>query len=307
MPDSTIDAIPSTPPPATESRSEFLPIRDIRLHVRHWGDPKLPTLVLIMGWLDASATFQFLAEGLLDRFHVICPDSRGFGLSERNPHGYWIQDYVADLDAVVDHYMAESGESQIFLAGHSLGAQVASMFAGLRPQLIRKLVLLDGPFIPEQDPDQSPVRYLAWLDRLKKSPIDIRYNSVEDFAIRIAKLNPQFSPERALFVARSWTYEDTRDGVKGVWLRADPQHRLPWPILYRAAETLAMWRRITAPILSIDAGKSNARFISDAEVAERRTVFKDHRVVRFENAGHMLHLDLPEATAAAMCEFLCAE
>lgn len=282
----------------TASRSELVRIRGLRLHLRHWGREDAPKLLLLTGWLDTSATFQYLAEGLLDRWHVICPDWRGFGLSEWAPQGYWIQDYIADLDEIARHCC---GEASFPLVGHSLGAQIGSLYAGIRPQRVTHLALLDGPFVPDGNPDEAPRRYLAWLSKLREPQAEKRYASYEELASRVARIHPQLSPERALFVARCWGREDAQGRVL---LRNDPVHRLPWPTMHRVAESMAIWRCIEAPTLFVDAAQSGVRWLPDAEIERRRAVFRDHRVVRIDGAGHMLHLDAPEATAAALRAFL---
>ena len=67
------------------SRSRFVPIRGLSYHVRTWGDPAARKLFLLHGWMDVSASFQFLVDALADDWHVLAPDWRGFGLSE-TPH-----------------------------------------------------------------------------------------------------------------------------------------------------------------------------------------------------------------------------
>ena len=64
------------------SRSEFLDIRGLRYHVRTWGNASAPKLFLLHGWMDVSASFQFVVDELRRDWHVIAPDWRGFGLSE---------------------------------------------------------------------------------------------------------------------------------------------------------------------------------------------------------------------------------
>ena len=66
----------------TPSRSEFIRVRGLRYHVRRWGDDAAPKLFLLHGWLDVSATWQPVVEGLLSRWQVLCPDWRGFGHSQ---------------------------------------------------------------------------------------------------------------------------------------------------------------------------------------------------------------------------------
>ncbi|MFX7140344.1 alpha/beta fold hydrolase, partial [Acinetobacter baumannii] len=85
--------------------------------------------------MDMSASFQFMVDALQAEWHVIAPDWRGFGLTERAPaQSYWFPDYLADLDAILDHY---AGEEAINLLGHSIGGNVVSLYAGVRPQRIK--------------------------------------------------------------------------------------------------------------------------------------------------------------------------
>ena len=111
---------------ASSSVSDFVTVRGVQLHVRRWGRPDAPTLFMLHGWMDVSASFQFVVDALAGDWQVIAPDARGFGLSDwpvaRQGGGhYWFHEYLGDLDALVDHY-APAGE--VNLVGHSMGANV---------------------------------------------------------------------------------------------------------------------------------------------------------------------------------------
>ena len=106
------------------SRTEFVDAHDIRLCVRHWGDADAPKLFMIHGWMDISASFQFVVDALTRDWHVIAPDMRGFGHSAWAQGGYWFPDYLADLEALLDHY---SPDAPVRLLGHSLGGNVTSV------------------------------------------------------------------------------------------------------------------------------------------------------------------------------------
>jgi len=283
--------------PRMKSRSEFLRVRGLRYHVRRWGEASLPRLFLTHGWLDVSATFQPLVEPLLDRWQVLLPDWRGFGYSEWPQDGYWFYDYVADLEAVLDHY---SPDQPVLLAGHSMGAQAAALYAGLRPARVRKLVCLDGIGLPDAPPQRAPLRARKWLDDLRQPPRIKTYESFEQLAGRVRRQHPQLDEAQALFVARCWGQQD---GYGRIRLCADPKHSLAGPQLYRAAEAEEVWRQITAPTLFIDAAKSQTALPAE-ERARRRAAFADQRVVVIPDAGHMLHFDAPRETAQAIAVFL---
>ena len=63
------------------SQSHTLPIRGLAYHLRTWGTPKpdVPPLVMVHGWMDIGASFQFLVDALADDRWVNAPDLRGFG------------------------------------------------------------------------------------------------------------------------------------------------------------------------------------------------------------------------------------
>lgn len=280
------------------STSDFIHVRGLRYHVRRWGDAAAPKVFLLHGFLDVSATWQPFAEVLLPRFQVLAPDLRGFGLTEWPQDGYWFQDYVGDVEAILDHY---APQEPVLLVGHSMGAQVASLFAGLRPQRVKKLACLDGLFLPDMEPALAPKRFRRWLDELKDLPQQKTYASFDELASRIRKQHPDLPEERAGFVARCWGRED---GGR-VALCADPKHRLSGPGLYRNEESMAIWREITAPTLFVDAGLSQFRkAIPPEETARRRAAFRDHRAVVVERGTHMLHFSAPAETARAVAAFL---
>src|SRR5689334_13475454 len=137
------------------SRSDFVRVRGLRYHIRRWGDDSAPKLFLLHGWLDVSATWQPVAEGLLQRFQLIAPDWRGFGHSEWPQDGYWFPDYVGDFEAIADHY---SPKQPLTLVGHSMGGQIGSLYAGLRPERVARLVLLDSLFLPDMEMALLPKR-----------------------------------------------------------------------------------------------------------------------------------------------------
>jgi pimeloyl-ACP methyl ester carboxylesterase len=79
-------------------RCERLPINGLTYHVRHWGPDDAPLLLMLHGWMDSSASFQFTVDALQRSWHVLAPDWRGYGQSEWLNRRYWFADYYADLD-----------------------------------------------------------------------------------------------------------------------------------------------------------------------------------------------------------------
>ena len=287
------------------SRSEFLTIRGLRMHVRHWGSPGAPKLFMLHGWMDVSASFQFMVDCLKGDWHVIAPDWRGFGQSARSgADTYWFPDYVADLDVLLDHYAP--GEA-VNLLGHSMGGNIAGIYAGVRPQRIARLINLEGFGLPTTHPKQYPGRVAKWLDELREPPEMRGYASLDEVAARLRKTNPRLALERAAFLAAHWAEQD-RDGP---WkILGDPAHKMSSPLLYHVDEIMACWSAITAPVLWVEAEDTDmwrwmgAKDQARAEVDRRMAYLKDVTPRMLPQAGHMLHHDQPELLASMVEEFL---
>lgn len=284
------------------SRSEWITIRGLQYHIRHWGEPDAPVIFMLHGWMDVSASFQFLVDALQRDWHVIAPDWRGFGLSERVDGAYWFPDYLADLDAILQHY---SPTQPVHLLGHSLGANVAGIYAGIRPAAIARLILLEGFGMPATQAQDAPARFANWLDELRDAPALRSYASAAEVARRLQKNNVRLSDERAAFLSVYWAAPNT----EGRWeIQADTAHRLSNPYLYRIDEVTACWRAISAPVLWMEGKQSELlkRFGANprVEVDRRIAYIADTTVVLIEDAGHMLQHDQPEIVAAAIEKFL---
>ena len=280
------------------SESLFLQVRELRYHVRRWGRRGAPKLVLLHGWMDVSASFQFMVDALKGEWDVYAPDWRGYGLTEWGRGDcYWFADYLADLDFLLQDI------SPVNLVGHSLGGNVAAMYAGIRPERVAKFVNLEGFGLRTTRPDEAPERYARWMEELRSPPQLRPYASFDELATRMRSGNKRLSKERADFLARHWGHE--KDGK--VLLRADPAHKIVNATLYRYEEALACWRKVVAPVLWVDGKETDTPKrlgLDSAAHAERRAAFRDLRFVEIEAAGHMLHHDQPEALARLVEDFL---
>jgi len=288
--------------PRRTPRVSFANIRGLRHALREWGDPAAPPVVLLHGWMDASPSWQFLVDAMPGSFRFVAPDWRGFGDSEWPQDGYWFADYHADLDALLDHF---SPHAPVTLIGHSMGGNIACIYAGLRPGRVAKLASLEGFGLPDTTVDAAPERLLQWLDHLKAAPAALRpYSSLSDLAERLRKANPRLASERSLYLAA----EQSRQMESGFVLKHDPRHKAPGPIPYRLAEAQAAWRRVTAPTLWVQGDSSDllTRFhgSDDADLSRRAACFANIRRATLPDAGHMLQHDQPEALARLLEEFL---
>jgi len=275
-------------------------VRGLGIHLTRWPGPDPEPWLLLHGWMDTGATFQFLVDALRPERSLIAPDWRGFGASAWPTDGYWFPDYYADLDVLTGLL---SPQRPITLIGHSMGANIAMMYAGLRPQRVRAVVSIEGFGLPRTWPEQAPARYRTWLDELRETPVFASFPSYAAFTQYLRKRSPRLPAERAEFIARAWA-DETADG--GIRMRADPRHKRVNPILYRREEAEACWREIRAPLLFVAGADSDhtRRYAGDASLVGMRELIPRFTLVTVANAGHMVHHEQPEALAAAIEQFM---
>lgn len=304
--------------PRIASTSRLVDIRGLRTHLREWrtvgATDASPMMLMLHGWMDVGASFQFVVDALQGPWRVMAPDWRGFGLTQRSTGypgtaSYWFPDYFADLDAMLD--VVAPAEAPVHLVGHSMGGNVACLYAGIRPSRVATVVSIEGFGMPSINAAQAPARYARWLDAVKETPSMRTYANLSEVAHRLRTTNPRLAPDRAAFLAEHWS---ERVGERWTIL-GDPAHKLPNPVLYRSDETVACWRAVTAPVLWVEAretelyghwshGDAQREAALRAEFSERAKAFKDWRIETIDSAGHMVHHDQPERVAQSIERFI---
>ena len=314
------------------SHSEFVPIRNLLYHVQVWGEPsadKTP-LVMVHGWMDVAASYQFVVDAFAQDHYIIAPDWRGYGKTASSagpppgadgPPGaqrsvatvsggvdnFWFPDYMADLDFLLDHY---SPARAVNLVGHSMGGNVVMLYAGVRPERVRRLINLEGFGMPATTPDMAPARYAKWMDELKKlhrGELDMRtYDSVDGVARRLMRTNPRLGQDKADWLAQQWAQRDAH----GKWsIQGQPAHKVISAHLYQAEEVLALYRRLNMPVLAVEASDNSldlwwkGKFTLD-QYHERIKSVPNVEIALINDAGHMMHHDQPEVLAEMIERFI---
>ena len=291
-------------------KSEFIPVRGLQYHVQVWGEPaadKTP-LVMVHGWMDVAASYQFVVDALAADHYVIAPDWRGFGQTEvQDVDHFWFPDYLADLDFLLDHY---APNQSVNLVGHSMGGNIVMLYAGVRPERVRRLINLEGFGMPATVPAQAPGRYARWIDEIKALQHGSRemrsYDSLDAVAQRLIKTNPRLNQDKATWLASHWA----RESAPGQWqIMGHPAHKITNAQLYRVDEVQAIFKRITAPVLSVEASDNSMDIwwkgtYTLAEFHERIKAVPQLETAHIANAGHMLHHDQPEQLAALIERFI---
>ncbi len=318
----------------TDARSEHAPqvaptslrihANGLDLHVLAWEPPasvarrvRVPVCVLLHGYMDSAASFDEIAPSLAHAgFRVMAPDQRGFGDSGRVADGgyYHFPDYVFDVADLVD---AVSPDAPVFLVGHSMGGNVAALYAGTLPERVAMLALLEGVGPPDFPDELAPVRTRAWIEGVRKARLrDERPITLEEAARRLGSNHPYV--DRALIARRaeqltrpvsdvSEASEVSGDSeASGARLRAwrfDPRHRTTSPYAFSVARWRAHAARISAPTLVVGGGPTGYH---PPDEAERIAVIERARLVELPGAGHMMHWTQPAALVRELLAFVDA-
>ena len=214
-----------------------------QLAVMEWGNPEGVPVIALHGWLDNAASFTLLAHHL-PQIRLIALDLAGHGLSDHRPPGqpYYIWDNVADVLALVEHL----GLERVVLLGHSLGAGVATLFAGAFPERVSRMILLDGMIPLDYPAEQLPesmaraLRRGARLGRRSLRP----YASFEE-ALQ-TRINSRWPVSRQ---AATWLLERGLKQQADGWVwRSDIALTQPSIVRLCEPQIAAFVRRLTMPV-----------------------------------------------------------
>ncbi|MDE2405705.1 MAG: alpha/beta hydrolase [Sphingomonadales bacterium] len=274
----------------------------LRLNYVDWGNREAPPLILQHGGRDHARSWDWVANELRHDWHVICPDLRGHGDSAWSPEGnYTLQALVYDFAQLV-HSL---GYPQVTIIGHSLGGNVTTQFTGLYPDMVRKLVNIEGlgpttTLLDERDAIPLPERLRDWIDKKRAAAgrMPRRYPTLEAAYARMKEENGFLSDEQA----RHLTIHGASRNEDGTWSWKFDNYLNVWPPIELPREGLhQLWHAITCPLLMFYGTES---FATNPEKDGRIAHFRTARVIEYENAGHWLHHDQFERFVADVQAFL---
>ncbi len=288
----------STYAPRRAARVVRHPLRGVNYAVHEWGERDAPLLIYLHGWGDTGATFQFAVDQLQHEWHVVAPDWRGFGRSDHDSGGYWFPNYLADLDALLDVYCPNE---PVTLVGHSMGGNVAALYAGVFPQRVDALVNIEGFGLAGRPAADAPQHFGRFIRADKKGARYATYRSLDELVPRILARSPSLEKTHARFIADQWATTGD-DGV--VRLRADARHKLPNAVLYRRAEAEACWQAINARVLLLVGGDSGQYEPALAFQSMLASCTSAPRLTQIDGVGQMVHFEAPAALAQHIESFV---
>lgn len=272
-----------------------------RLNYVDWGNPDAPPLILQHGGRDHCRSWDWTADELRHDWHVICPDLRGHGDSA------WVSDGDYDLNAYVYDFaqlLETLGYDEVTIVAHSLGGNIATRYAGLYPDKIRKFVNIEGlgfsRKIADRETDIFADRFRMWIDENRQASARLpkRYSSLQEAYTRMKGVNGHLTDDQA----RHLTIHGTSRNEDGTFSwKFDPYLHV-WTLLdVPEMDVHQLWEAITCPTLLLW-GKDS--FFSSPADDGRADYFQNARVVEFEDAGHWLHHDQFDRFMQELRDFL---
>ena len=133
------------PPPGSDPATRY-PDSDgaVALAYEVSGDPGKPVLLLVHGGTASRRSWDLVTPALRTSYRVVAVDMRGHGQSPAPGSGYSAVQLGSDLHRVIDELQLE----RVTVVGHSLGGMAAIFLAAHRPDVVKKLVLLNVPVTP---------------------------------------------------------------------------------------------------------------------------------------------------------------
>ena len=284
-----------------EARSLRVPVADgLELHVLEWSTEGVP-LVLLHGHGNEAHLWDDFVPCIAPHYRVIAVDQRGHGDSDWDPEGRYDTEYmVGDLEALTDAL----GIERFVLIGFSMGGRVAMSFAGLHPERLAGLVIVDiGPEV-----DRRGAMRIGMEMKSQQAPV---FASIDEYASALSLNYPAGQPTALMRMAR-YALRQRDDGL--FELKMDPKMRgeRPSDDAARAREEAAtkeQWQalaRIPCPTLVVRGAASD---ILSPETADKMVdeVLRNGRLEVVPQAAHSVATDNPKGFEAAVSKFVLGE
>ena len=274
----------------------------LRLNYVDWGNADAPPLLLVHGGRDHARSWDWVAEELRHDWHIIAPDLRGHGDSAWSPDGnYEMAAFVYDLAQLVH----QLNLAPVTMIAHSMGGNIATRYAGIYPENVRKLVNIEGLGLsPKMQAERDAIgiqkRFRQWIEDKRNAAgrTPKRYPNIEAAYDRMKAENSYLTDEQA----RHLTVHGISRNEDGTWSWKFDNYLNIWAIFDMPREDLlSIWQSITCPMLLLYGEKSWA---SNPEKDGRIEHFPTAKVIEYENAGHWLHHDQFDRFMADVKAFL---
>jgi pimeloyl-ACP methyl ester carboxylesterase len=321
--------MPITHPTTRERRVET---NGIELHLVEAGPEDGPTVVLCHGFPELAYSWRHQIPALADAgYHVLAPDQRGYGDSDRPEpiEAYDIHHLTDDLLGLLD----DIGADRAAFVGHDWGSMVVGQMALLHPERMTGVVAMSVPLLPRGP--MSPVAlmraafgesffYILYFQEpgvadadLGADPADTMTRMLAGLAVRTddpAEIAALDNPDGRGFVDRlpkpgelpPWLSQEELDHYIEVFTRTGFTGGINW---YRNFDR--NWEttqeldgvHVTIPSAFVTGSADPVNLMSPAAIMEGHAL--DHRGNTIvDGAGHWVQQEAPDEVNAALLAFL---
>lgn len=262
----------------------------------HSFTAEAPLILGVHGFMDHAGSFMHLAPKLAPKHPLAFIDRRGYGHSGRLPQDskarYDFFDHLTDIHSLLSHL----NHPPVILMGHSIGSIITLLYAGAFPEHLAGLILIETFEVPAET-EKAPKRLKDWVEsRLSGPQAGKSYDSYAAAKARLRSAHPKIPAA----ILDTWAERGiARHPNGGAEFLADPRHRGREAVLFRDDLIPVFARQIKVPVLAVLGDQSPVKgFPSWLEN------FSDCQRVTIADAGHMLHLEKPDALLGALHPFL---
>lgn len=269
----------------------LIEMNGLRFHYRDWPaqSPNAEVLVLLHGYTGHARSWDWFAQHMTDRFHVLALDQRGHGETGwAAPEDYGTSHMVADLRA----FVTAMGLDGFNLLGLSMGGNVAIHYAGAGPAELNRLVIVDiGP--------ELSTRGVA---RIQTSVVASDVFDTEEEAFQRARAANERAPDdhlRHRVINNLMKLQDGRWTFRYDRALRDASIQRPRPSTEEAWQAVA---NIAVPTLLIRGEESD--ILSEETASRMVEEIGDCTLQTVTGSGHSVPLDKPEGFLEAVRGFL---
>lgn len=249
---------------------ESIHVNGIRLAYerRGTGTP----MVLLHGYPLDHQIWDDVVPLLADTFELIIPDLRGFGGSSTVDSFYAMEDFAADIAALLDQLEIQKAA----IVGHSMGGYVALAFARLYPERVTGLGLISSQVLADA-PDRKEGRY--------KSAAEVADKGIGSV---VAAMTTKFTSDARL-----------QEVAKQVMERQQPAAYIgALKAMAERVDSTPLLASLDFPVVLVH-GDADALIPID-RAREVKTAVPSAHLVEISGAGHMPMMEAPQKTAEAL-------
>ncbi len=258
-------------------------VADITLHYVEVPST-LPTAVLLHGVGVDWRVWQAIARRLYSHFHLLIPDLRGHGRSDKPVAGYSLTDYASDVELLLDNLQL----SDVALVGSSLGGLIA--LAVESPlSTVSKRVLVDPPLTTRPGPSRELFHHIL---AIKSKGIGEDEERVE-LSRALLIDNPSIGGLQLKYLTETWlavapgVLTEMLKGSQNGWMAVLEPHL----------------STIDSPVLIMRANPELGGVLSEASARRASAALSEARIEYFERAGHAIHGTQPVAFVDSLLRF----